>query len=157
MSAVTTLSAEARKSYEQATPSRSHRGDGLDITLPQLLAAAAITPGDPAIDVGVEASHVILCSVQLRNSFGQALAGFQLYTWWLSDAAFGAQSGTTPSGAAGPTTGAVVATLTAKLAGTAVSDVNGQAVIGVTNSSAHNYWLNVDHGGNTVSVLVPIA
>lgn len=101
------------------------------------------------IDVGTEASDKIDVTLQAQDARGVDLEEYTLLLCWLSDAAYGAATGTVPNTDATITTGVEIQEVVSKKQFLVLTDATGKAVMRVDNTggSTHTWYLNVVIGG----------
>jgi hypothetical protein len=100
-----------------------------------------------SFSVSGESSNVNTVTIQVQNARGEAVAGRFLIQGWLSDAAYGGETATTPSTSASWTTGTLLEESTAKKRWCVMTDSNGAATLAITETGSHTWYLNAAVGG----------
>lgn len=116
-------------------------------TVAKLAAAVQDAIPNVAVSVGAEAANVIPVTLQLRDVANNSLAARYGAELWLSDAAFGAETGTAPDGGWAAGVGLLRRTDLANVAGRFLSDANGVIRVDVTHSAARTWYLMGEIGG----------
>lgn len=97
--------------------------------------------------VGTENANDINVTVQVKDAQGNNLAERVCFPYWLSDAAYGATTGTIPSGGVAATTGVAVTALANSTVSWTCTDANGAAVLKFTEAGALTRYFNMMLGG----------
>jgi hypothetical protein len=114
--------------------------------------AGALLQGAPTFTIGAEAADVIAVAIQLKDAKGQALPAAHVAQAWLSDAAGGAATATSPSGAvAAGANGLVVRELSPKVHLVLATNGAGQVDLSITHTGARTWYLNLEWGGRLYS------
>lgn len=115
----------------------------------EAMLANAIADAIPTITlaVGDETGDAIAVTIQAKDIQGNNNANRFLFSCWLSDAAYGAETATGPDGTVSFTTGTLLEEVTASKRWLAVGDATGKAILSIGHSTTGTWYLNVAING----------
>ena len=113
------------------------------ITAAKLADAVADMLRTVVATVGDEATDDVTVTLQMQDAQGHTLGDRCVLVYWLSDALYGAPTGTLPDSGVSVTTGTEIVGLAASLVSRVATDSDGVAVLVFTEAGALTRYFNV--------------